>query len=157
MRRKLRTAIGLGRRGRGLLARAWMRLLLVDLALQAWPLPKVQSLLRRLGSFGTPPRLPAISDPLPDPATTLTRLVGIAARHHLRPMRCLQQALVLQSLLAEAGIAAELRIGVRKEDRQLSAHAWLERDGRPLTEPAAALDRYQPLQLWADTAPPSLG
>lgn len=156
MRRKLRTAFALSGRDRRLLARAWGRLLLVDLVLHVWPLPKVQSLLRRLVSE-VPPRLPSRSVPLPDPAAALSRLVGIAARHHLRPMRCLQQALVLQSLLAEEGIAAELRIGVRKEGNQLSAHAWLERAGSPLAHPASALERYQPLQLWADAAPPPLG
>jgi len=32
-------------------------------------------------------------------------------------------------MLAHSGIATELKIGVRKEAGQLSAHAWLEYQG----------------------------
>lgn len=43
---------------------------------------------------------------------------------------CLAQALVARVLLARRGVAAELRLGVaRDEVRGFIAHAWLEWDG----------------------------
>jgi hypothetical protein len=46
---------------------------------------------------------------------------------------CLTQALALQSLLAAAGHASSLRIGVAREDGgRFEAHAWLESGGRIL-------------------------
>jgi len=39
---------------------------------------------------------------------------------------CLPQCLAAQFLLAQRGIATEVRIGVVRRDRQLAAHAWLE-------------------------------
>ena len=48
---------------------------------------------------------------------------------------CLKRALVLHSLLRRAGRPAELRIGVRRDDAgDLTAHAWLARDGQPYLE-----------------------
>lgn len=45
--------------------------------------------------------------------------------------RCLTHSLVLMALLARRGIASKLVIGVRPGD-DFAAHAWLERDGKPL-------------------------
>ena len=44
------------------------------------------------------------------------------------------RTLVLQRLLAEQGVVAELRIGVHKEGKQFGAHAWLEYAGEPIHE-----------------------
>ena len=55
-----------------------------------------------------------------------TRLVDMAARHHLYPMTCLRRALVLQRILAERGVSTQLQIGVRKIGEEIDAHAWLE-------------------------------
>ncbi|HYL45401.1 MAG TPA: lasso peptide biosynthesis B2 protein [Candidatus Limnocylindrales bacterium] len=54
------------------------------------------------------------------------------------PLRtnCLEQSLVLWWLLERRGIAAELRIGARKDAGHLEAHAWVELDGQVLNEPA---------------------
>jgi hypothetical protein len=48
--------------------------------------------------------------------------------------RCLTRSLVLMALLARRGVASKLVIGVRPGD-DFAAHAWLERDGRPLLPP----------------------
>jgi hypothetical protein len=68
-----------------------------------------------------------------------------AARHHLYPMRCLPKALCLRWLLGRHGIAAELRIGVARQAGELSAHAWVERRGRPVGEGPGVGERFVPL------------
>jgi hypothetical protein len=42
---------------------------------------------------------------------------------------CLTQAFAAQMMLARAGHATDLRIGVAKRDGALEAHAWLEYQG----------------------------
>lgn len=60
----------------------------------------------------------------------VTRLLGALPRDP----RCLRKSLVLSALLARRGIGATLVIGVRPDP--FAAHAWVERDGRPLLPPA---------------------
>lgn len=54
-------------------------------------------------------------------------------------MVCLPQSLALQALLRRQGLSAELRIGVRRADGKLQAHAWVEHAGSPLGETAPYL------------------
>jgi Transglutaminase-like superfamily len=63
--------------------------------------------------------------------------LGMAAARNL-PLRtnCLEQSLALWWVLERRGIAAELRIGARKDADHLEAHAWLELDGKVLNETA---------------------
>lgn len=67
---------------------------------------------------------------------------------------CLKRAVVLHYLVRRAGRAAELRIGVRRDEHDaLAAHAWLARDNVPYLEPGTnQVDSYQLL-----TAFPSVG
>lgn len=61
------------------------------------------------------------------------RAVGRAAR--VLPVgTCLEKAATLQLLLGRDHINTSLRIGVRKDEQALQAHAWLERDGQPVLE-----------------------
>lgn len=67
---------------------------------------------------------------------------------------CLKRAVVLHYLVRRAGRAAELRIGVRRDEHDaLAAHAWLARDDVPYLEPGA--DHVGSYQLL--TAFPSAG
>ncbi len=53
-------------------------------------------------------------------------MVNIAAlRGPFRPT-CLERSLVLWWLLQRDGIQSDLRIGVRKDEGELKAHAWVE-------------------------------
>jgi hypothetical protein len=45
---------------------------------------------------------------------------------------CLEHALVLWWLLRRQGVAAELRVGGRKEQGRFEAHAWVEAGGAPV-------------------------
>jgi hypothetical protein len=51
---------------------------------------------------------------------------------------CLKKSLILLRLLRKRGIAAELRLGVRKVDDDFSAHAWIECAGRTLLDGGTA-------------------
>ena len=49
---------------------------------------------------------------------------------------CLTRALAAMFLLARHGHGATLRLGVAKEDGRVSAHAWLESEGRMIMDGA---------------------
>lgn len=49
---------------------------------------------------------------------------------------CLTRAFAAMVLLARHGHPSTLRLGVAKEDGQVSAHAWLESDGRTIMDGA---------------------
>lgn len=60
---------------------------------------------------------------------------------------CLKRAVVLHYLLHRAGRPAELRIGVRRDERSaLAAHAWLVQRDQPYLETGSDhIDSYQVL------------
>ena len=66
----------------------------------------------------------------------VSRMVLAAVRHSFPPATCLERSLALWWLLARRGIATQLRIGVRKTGAKFEAHAWVERDGAAIGEPA---------------------
>ena len=80
------------------------------------------------------------------------RMVNAAARYGVGQPTCLEKSLMLWSLLRQQGTASSLRIGARKADGKLEAHAWVERDGVALNEPGdehrhyATFDAAFPLQ-----------
>lgn len=139
MKNRISALLALSGHQRLLIGQAWLSLLLVDIALRWFPLPRVQRLLSMLLRLAPPPRSSTIAD------TELARLVDIAARHHVLPVRCLQRAVVLQGFLVRQGLDAELRIGVRKQQGQMLAHAWLERAGIPVAESPEIAALFLPL------------
>jgi len=133
--------ISLPPRERALLATAWIWLLVADLALRLLPLSGV----RRLLAPAAPPRRSAGEAGDTVPVVRLARLIELAARHHLYPMTYLRWALVLERWLGQRGLAADLRIGVRREGSRLHAHAWVEHGGGPVAEPREAIGAFVPL------------
>lgn len=69
------------------------------------------------------------------------RMVNAAARYGLGST-CLEKSLTLWWLLRREGIVSSVRIGARKASGKFEAHAWVERDGAALNEPAAAHRHY---------------
>ena len=75
------------------------------------------------------------------------QMVHAADRHGVVHPSCLTRSLALWWLLGRQGITSRLRIGIRKENGKLEAHAWVEREGAALNEPEephrhyAAFDR----------------
>lgn len=87
----------------------------------------------------------------PAPSSTLdprrvARLVQAVSA--LCGMRCLTQSLILFRILRRRGLAAELRIGVRRVGDDLNAHAWVAYDGQVLLGGEIA-DEYKALPLKA--------
>lgn len=123
-------------------ARAWTVLLAADVGLRVLPFTRLE---RRLAPSL---RGRAAAEPV---VARLVWATEAAARHHLYPMRCLPRALCLRWLLGRHGIAAELRIGVRRGEDRLDAHAWVERDGRPVGE-AGVREQFAVLEALAKEA-----
>ena len=71
-----------------------------------------------------------------------SRMVLAAARNSPIPSTCLERSLSLWWLLARQGIAAQFRIGVRKDGEKFTAHAWVEREGVAIGEPDASHLHY---------------
>jgi hypothetical protein len=63
------------------------------------------------------------------------RMVRAALRYSFAQYTCLEESLTLWYLLRKQGISACLRIGVRKENEQFEAHAWVELRGEALNQP----------------------
>ena len=59
-------------------------------------------------------------------ARRLAYLVSAASRHGLYHATCLRQSLLIWWLLRWQGIHSKLQIGVKKDDDQVFAHAWVE-------------------------------
>ena len=67
-------------------------------------------------------------------AERLAQLTHIAGHRGLISATCLRQSLVIHTLLRRRGLRPELKLGVRKHGEQLDAHAWVELDGRALSQ-----------------------
>ena len=70
------------------------------------------------------------------------RMVHAAVRHGIGHPSCLEESLVLWYLLGRQGIESALRIGIRKDDGEFGAHAWVERDGVALNQPDSQHQHY---------------
>lgn len=93
--------------------------------------PTRSSLQKRLSSSLSP----AKRDSLSKRASLTAHLVQAADLHGLVHPSCLAKSLTLWWLLGRQGIRSRLRIGIRKENNKLEAHAWVEREGVALNEP----------------------
>lgn len=133
---KLRAALKLSPHDWIILAEMWVSLLVVDLALRYLS-------FRRIRRFATQIHEDHVSGSQKwAKIRHRQRLVNIAARHHIYPMSCLRQALVLQRFLGRQGIETRLQIGVRAEANSLDAHAWLECDGVPIGQTSDVMGRF---------------
>jgi hypothetical protein len=77
-------------------------------------------------------------------ARTIARLVEVAARNAPCRSSCLHRSLVLWWLLRRRGLAADLRIGVRRTSGKLEAHAWVEHQGVVLNDGGDVARRFTP-------------
>jgi len=69
--------------------------------------------------------------------------VVMVASHYIPGARCLAQALATQVLLERRGYPTQLRIGfTRGKGGQMSAHAWVESEGRVAIGGAGNMARY---------------
>ena len=77
-------------------------------------------------------------------AEVVARMAKAAARNVFFCTNCLEQSLVLWWLLRRRGIAAELRIGARKEFDRFEAHAWVEVNSAVLNDATAEHRHFVP-------------
>ena len=63
------------------------------------------------------------------------RMVNAAARYGWDRPTCLEKSLALWWLLRQQGTVSSVRIGARKVDGKLEAHAWVECEGVVLNAP----------------------
>ena len=125
---------------RRFLVRAWGTLYLVDLALRLLPFETVLHWCKHgRGQAQNDARL-SLSLTL----SRCARLVGLAGRYSLLDITCLKEALVMVRLMGRLGVRTTLRIGVARSNGALTAHAWLEQDGRVVFN-RATMESYAPL------------
>ncbi|MDT0631225.1 lasso peptide biosynthesis B2 protein [Rubrivirga sp. S365] len=109
----------------GALARVLPMLLVVRIALWALPYRTVVRLFEpSAGGAASADKVP------PQQASALLRTVAWAGRTLLADRPCLTQAIAGRWLLARKGYPSTLRLGVRRDEDGIGAHAWLEVDGR---------------------------
>jgi len=128
---RLRRFRALERPAQSLFLRALLLLPLVSLSLRWRGFRGTQATLERFLSNG---RAGQDSAEVSKRAALTAHMVAVADRRGLVHPSCLAKSLTLWWLLGRQGIAADLRIGIRKENEKFAAHAWVERNGAALNE-----------------------
>ena len=129
---RLRRFNALERPAQALFLRATVLLPLVSFSLRWRGFRATQAALQRFLSNAMPEQ---DSGRAQARAALTARMVNSADRHGFFYSSCLAKSLTLWWLLERQGIASHLRVGIRKENEKLQAHAWIERDGAVLNEP----------------------
>lgn len=75
-------------------------------------------------------------------AVVVARAVRSAAYRSFGNPNCLERSLTLWGLLQREGLAAEIRIGAKKQGEAFEAHAWVECQGQVLNEPQEVHKHY---------------
>lgn len=136
----LRRFVALSAGDRGLLLRAFLALIHIDVRLRVHGFRQV---VEQNHQASRPMALAG-----PEQWTRALRYahwLGVASRHHLVRARCLHRSLALHRWLSQEGITGQLRIGVRKRSDELEAHAWVELDGQLVSERPEDVAGFTPL------------
>jgi hypothetical protein len=75
-----------------------------------------------------------------------SRMVRAASQFGSIRATCLAQSLTLWFLLQQQNISSAIKIGVRKNDGYMEAHAWVERNGVTLNEADEVHQHYAPFE-----------
>jgi len=140
MNRGLRQFCGLPAADRWLFVRALLALVAIDLRLRLYGFRRTVEGNHKHRRPGKPTSI--------HQWTRISRYahwLGVASRHHVVRARCLHRSLALHGWLLQQGLPGELRIGVRKEGTELTAHAWIELDGRPIFDRPEEVAGFTPL------------
>src|SRR5579872_1172870 len=122
---------------RRMVLRAAIWLWLVDLGLRFMGFRRLIELARAVPDEAGPQ--------LPEHIFMYTAALELASRYHPAPARCLHKSLVLHLWLRREGMPSELKIGVRKVQGELKAHAWVELAGCVINDDADAVADFKPL------------
>jgi hypothetical protein len=126
---------------RMLLSKAYLALLGVDLSLRLFGFQRLLERQQRRVSLGPD----TLTEGALSRAWRYAFWIDVAARHHMVRARCLHRALALNGWLRREGLPSTLRIGVRKAEGQLKAHAWVQLAGRTIYERDDALTMFTPM------------
>jgi len=129
---KLRRFRTLDDRAQKMFLRALAMLPIVSVSLKVLGFQATRTALQLLVSSPNSERPP---DVIGTQIALAAHMVNSAGRHGIVHASCLAKSLTLWCLLGRQGIASQLRIGIRKEDGGVAAHAWVEREGVALNEP----------------------
>ena len=136
---KLRSFAALPASDRLLLVEAMIVLPLTGLGLRWFRMNRL------FGWMQTISRLRAESTAVPNRQAEVLRarrLLGVAARNGMYAGNCLSRSATFWWMLRRRGVPSELRIGVRKRNGELDAHAWVECDGIVLNDRTERLEDY---------------
>lgn len=123
----------LSARQRRLTLQAWLLLPAAGAALRILPLRHLLRLLA-LRPAAAPASLPAGAATAPDPLNRdIAEAISRAAAWAPTGATCLPRALVGAVLLRRRGRPAQLTLGVARPGEELTAHAWLESEGAPIS------------------------
>jgi hypothetical protein len=140
--RNVRRWLALTGDDRGLFLRAYLDLARTHLELGLLGFGRT---LRRVEAAGNPDVQAVKLDDV-ERAERYAYWLEVASRHHVVRGECLQRSLVLHRWLRQESLPSKLCIGVRKEDGELKAHAWVELAGTVVHERAASLIPFHLLQ-----------
>jgi hypothetical protein len=133
---EVRAVVALSARERGLLAQAVVVLPITGVLVKRAGYRRLHDTLSRVV-----PVAPIPADPLAE-ATTISRLVSLAADRGPIRATCLTSSLALWLLLRRHGVEAEVCLGVRGGTAEPHGHAWVEYQGRPLNETVDVRNRF---------------
>jgi hypothetical protein len=120
---------------RGRFCQAWALLIALLLMLPLMKFQQVYGLACRCRKH------PLSEDAMPCARRTAFLVNAASAVNSLR-LTCLHRSLVLLYLLGRQGITGTLRIGVRKENTGIAAHAWIEVDGIPVNDSGGIVGHF---------------
>ncbi len=116
-----------------ILLAALIRLPLMALALRVLGFRRLQNTLLKFGASFFLDRSDGAGSRYND-GRNIGKMVSAAAKEGIYQANCLEQSLTLWWMLRRHGIASQLKIGVRRENDQFEAHAWVELDGSVLND-----------------------
>lgn len=135
--KRLRKFLHLPKRDCHLLISATFCLGAIRLGLWLLPFQTLRRLLARMTQLTT--KSPEVNQAKVDKVVWAVKV----AKRYIPGARCLAQALATQMLLERRGYPTQLRIGfTRDKGGQMSAHAWVESEGRVAIGGAGNMARY---------------
>ena len=142
LKSKLRKALTLSFPDWGEFIKAYILILAVDIGFHLLGFSRVYNLVADKNRYRHKGR-----DPLKEQEEIdrISHLVRAACRNHFCRAECLHRSLVLYRLLRRRGVPVDLCIGVRKDNGDFSAHAWLEYNRQVLKESPRVQEAYFPL------------
>jgi hypothetical protein len=122
------------------LVEAWWVLFGFYLALRWLSFDRLKTLIHPSSSEKADPARDLVA------AQQLYKLVYLASRLHLLSMTCLPRAFAIRWMLGRRNIPAQLRIGIRKSETGILAHAWVDVEGEAIGESEDIPERFKILE-----------